>query len=151
MEFITFEGPKPTLDQPLCWGILNILNNLQPGKKVDLGKASESDLGEAKAALDTAALHLLLNELSYDERCLQVHLQKLNNYKIRMVHQRDAWAKKKLDQAKTVIDRWWQSKAWCLTNCFKDCSNKCLLKKIKIDTENINFSLIIPWAGLSGP
>ena len=73
----------------------------------------ESDLGDAKQALDAANYKLLLEEIEYDEKCMAVYLQKVSNFEVRQAHQRDEWVKKRLDRAKQAVDKWWESKVGC--------------------------------------
>lgn len=84
--------------------------------------ASEGDLSDAKAALDASTYKIFLEEVDYDEKCLNVYLKNINNFKVRVAHQRDDWAKKRLDRAKTAVDQWWRAKvgenllkSWVLT------------------------------------
>ena len=82
-----------------------------PDSKNSQKTTTEAELGEAKASLDVAAYNLLMEELEYDCKCIDVYLQKLSNYKIRLVHQRDEWVKKRLDRAKGAVDQWMRAKA----------------------------------------
>ena len=71
---------------------------------------TDTGLGDAKAALDASSFKLLLDEIKYDEQCLEVYLQKVENYGVRLLHQRDAWTKKRLERAKEAVNDWWDAK-----------------------------------------
>eukprot|EP00435_Cladocopium_sp_Y103_P046086 s1680_g13.t1 len=65
------------------WGprILDILNTINPDKKAG-ASVTEGELSEVQSQLSASALKLLLEELQYDEKCLQVHLTKLQNFTV---------------------------------------------------------------------
>lgn len=79
-------------------------------QKVAGGKASasETDLGDAKSKLDQSSFKLLLEELEYDEKCLSVYQQKVNNYEVRLTHQRDA---------KAAVNQWQDMKVLGKATC----------------------------------
>ena len=90
-------------------GVADILNGLAQGKKAGAG-ISENCLTDRQAALDTQAYKLMLEEVAFDEQCLQVYQQKISSYEIRLMHQKDAWVKKRMDRSKAAIQQWWDAK-----------------------------------------
>ena len=105
-------APYHGLSPALALGILNILNEILPANAGASGPtASAVDLKLAKDALEAANYRMLLEELDYDEKCLQVFLKKKSDFEVRMAHQRDEWCKKRIDKAKAATDKWWQAKA----------------------------------------
>ena len=73
---------------------------------------TEGELSEVQSQLGASALKLLLEELQYDEKCLQVHLAKLQNFTVRTMHQRTEWQKKRQERAREAVSKWWDTKAW---------------------------------------
>lgn len=88
---------------------MSILNDFLPEQKG--GGVSQSELELSKKSLDKSALDLILEELKYDEKCLEVHLGKMAGYKVRLQHQRDEWVAKRLDRAKSSVVKWFDNKA----------------------------------------
>ena len=74
---------------------------------------SEGELQEVQANLSTASLKLVLEELQYDEKCLAVHVTKVQNFHIRTMTQKAEWVRKRQDRAREAATRWWDSKARC--------------------------------------
>lgn len=72
---------------------------------------SEGELCEQNSQLGAAALKLLIEEIQYDERCLQVHMAKQQSFMIRSLHQKTDWQKKRQERAREAITKWWESKA----------------------------------------
>ena len=73
--------------------------------------ATAVELKQAQTLLEQASFRMFMEEASFDEKCFQVFTKKLKDYEVRMAHQRDEWCKKRIDQAKAAIDKWWQAKA----------------------------------------
>lgn len=90
---------------------MSILNEMAPDK-LPRDVVSQGDLDGAKATIDASALQLLLEELRYDEKCLSAYFTKLNSYQVRLSHQRDEWIQKRLERAKTSVNKWFDAKAW---------------------------------------
>ena len=88
--------------------------------------STESELGLARSALEKASLDLLFEELAYDEKCLQIHIQKVANYHVRLAHQRDEWLKKRLDRAKSAVTQWWESKVGGWFRVLSSCQSTIL-------------------------
>lgn len=57
--------------------------------------ATAVELKQAQHALEQASFRMFMEEASFDEKCFQVFVKKLNDYEVRMAHQRDDWCKKK--------------------------------------------------------
>ena len=93
-------------------GIADILNtlNIQSQGRV-AASISESGLGDNKTQLDQQAYKLMIEEVLYDEKCLEVYKSKMTNYEVRMIHQKDTWLRKRLDVAKQAAIQLWDQKA----------------------------------------
>ncbi len=92
------------------WGILNILNDVNPDKKHG-PKITDGELGDVQNQLTISALRLVLEELQFDEKCLQVHLTKIQNYQVRLAHQKEEWMKKRQERSRQAVISWWDQKA----------------------------------------
>ena len=57
--------------------------------------------------LENAQFELLKEELQYDQKCLGVHLQKIQNHTVRVAHLKDEWLKKRFDRARQGVNAWW--------------------------------------------
>ncbi|CAK8998958.1 unnamed protein product [Durusdinium trenchii] len=88
--------------------ILEILNELTPGKVVADGKA-EAALHKSAAELDSAGYQLLMEEIAYDERCLQVFQGKVSNFEIRVTQLKDSWRQKRFEHAMGATQKWLDS------------------------------------------
>lgn len=101
-----------------CLGILSILNSMTTSGSSDAmcpapgsTTTKEVELDFAKAQLDLANFKLMLEEVEYDQKCIDIYLKKVSDYKVRVIHSRDEWTKKKLDRAKQAVDGWMRAKA----------------------------------------
>ena len=72
------------------------------------GKA-EAALHKSATDLDNAGYQLLLEELQFDERCLEVYKGKLSNFEVRVAQLRDSWRQKRNQHAKDAILKWLDS------------------------------------------
>ena len=89
-------------------GVMGLLNELSVDKK-DPSLAA-TDLDGAKLVLDTSAMRLVIQELEYDEQCLDAYLSKLDSYTIRLTRQKQEWIHKRMDRAKTSVNKWFDAK-----------------------------------------
>ena len=64
---------------------------------------SEVALHKSASDLEAANYTLLLEEIGYDERCLEVYLQKLENFEVRVKQLKEQWSRKRMDGAKDAI------------------------------------------------
>ena len=87
---------------------MGLLNELSVDKK-DPSLAA-TDLDGAKLVLDTSAMRLVIQELEYDEQCLDAYLSKLDSYTIRLTRQKQEWIHKRMDRAKTSVNIWFDAK-----------------------------------------
>lgn len=87
---------------------MGLLNELSVDKK-DPSLAA-TDLDGAKLVLDTSAMRLVIQELEYDEQCLDAYLSKLDSYTIRLTRQKQEWIHKRMDRAKTSVNKWFDAK-----------------------------------------
>ena len=78
---------------------------MTPGKVVGDGKA-EAALYKSSADLDQAGYQLLLEEIAFDEKCLEVHKGKMSNYEVRIAQLRDQWRQKRTEHAKDAVHKW---------------------------------------------
>ena len=90
---------------------MSILNEMAPEKKNLTDPSTQVELDGAKLALDATALALLLEELKYDEKCLSVYFTKLSSYHVRLSHQKDEWVQKRMERAKSAVNKWFDAKA----------------------------------------
>ena len=95
------------------------MNELTPGKVVGDGKA-EAALHKSATDLDTAGYQLLLEELQFDERCLEVYKGKLSNFEVRVAQLRDSWRQKRNQHAKDAILKWMDFNVSQLVHCMLD-------------------------------
>ncbi|CAE7471477.1 unnamed protein product, partial [Symbiodinium sp. CCMP2456] len=91
--------------------LAEILNSLAADKDGKGGTATtDSKMADAKAALDNQAYQLMVEEIGYDEQCLDVYQRKLQDFAVRVIHQKDTWLKKRLDRASDAARQWWDTK-----------------------------------------
>lgn len=95
------------------------MNELTPGKVVGDGKA-EAALHKSATDLDNAGYQLLLEELQFDERCLEVYKGKLSNFEVRVAQLRDSWRQKRNQHAKDAILKWMDFNVSQLVQCMLD-------------------------------
>ncbi|CAJ1415144.1 unnamed protein product, partial [Effrenium voratum] len=89
--------------------IMEILNELAPAAQKKSAGATDSSLQDASVALDAAQYKMVLEEIGYDEQCLQVFQEKISNYQVRMMHLQDSWVDKQLKTAREAISKWWEA------------------------------------------
>lgn len=96
-------------------GILEILNELNPKLSGAPTKTSESELETAKAALDSAQLAIVFEEIEYDEKCLDVYFQKASSYEVRVRNRYEEWQAKRTERAKLAVSQYWEQKvSWLI-------------------------------------
>ena len=71
---------------------------------------TEGELSEVQSQLSSSALKLLIEEIQYDEKCLEVHMSKVQNFVIRTMHQKTEWQKKRQTRAREAVMNWWDKK-----------------------------------------
>ena len=91
-------------------GVMQILNACAPQSALVV---SDVALETQAKNLNLAEFELLKEEISYDERCFDVHRSKLGSYEVRVAHLRDMWSKKRVEKAKEAVNSWWSSKVQC--------------------------------------
>ncbi|CAK8990693.1 Uncharacterized protein SCF082_LOCUS2343 [Durusdinium trenchii] len=96
--------------------VMGLLNELSVDKK-DPSLAA-TDLDGAKLVLDTSAMRLVIQELEYDEQCLDAYLSKLDSYTIRLTRQKQEWIHKRMDRAKTSVNKWFDAKV--ISHCWPE-------------------------------
>lgn len=72
------------------------------------GKA-EAALHKSAAELDSAGYQLLMEEIAYDERCLEVFRGKMSNFEIRVTQLKDSWRQKLFEHAMGATHKWLDS------------------------------------------
>lgn len=87
-------------------GILEILNGLTAGKGEAITGSSEAALFKSATDLDAASYMLALEEIAYDERCLQVYLGKMSNHEVRITQLKEQWNRKRQEGAKEAVHKW---------------------------------------------
>ena len=93
---------------------MGILNDIVPDKVgggVKQGQGNQLDLDGAKQSLDLSALKLLIQEIEYDEKCMNAYSSRMMQYQVRLAHQKNEWITKRIENAKTSVNRWMDSKA----------------------------------------
>lgn len=86
---------------------MEILNdNLGADKAMAAVGTSEALLSDSANKLDLAGYKLALEEVAYDEKCLEVYLGKLASFEIRTMQLKDDWNRKKLDMARQAAETW---------------------------------------------
>ena len=95
---------------------MEILNDLAPATQKKSAGATDSSLQGASVALDAAQCKMVLEEIGYDEQCLQVFQEKISNYQVKMMHLQDSWVDKQLKTAREAISKWWESNVTCCCN-----------------------------------
>ena len=66
----------------------------------------EAALSKSASDLDNANYTLTLEEVDYDEKCLEVYLSKLSNFEVRVRQLKEQWNRKRQDSAKEAIHGW---------------------------------------------
>ena len=67
---------------------------------------SEASLSKSAIDLDNSNYHLALEEIAYDEKCLEVYQSKLSNFEVRVRQLKEQWTRKRQDGAKEAIHGW---------------------------------------------
>lgn len=100
-------GQSPNLNDTHQKGILEILNENAGSDKlmVPVG-ATKAMLTQSANQLDVAGYKLALEEISNDEKCLDVYLGKLDNYSIRVAQLKNDWTRKRMDIARQAAEKW---------------------------------------------
>lgn len=78
--------------------------------------SSEAALHKSASDLELANYQLALEEIAYDEKCLEVFKSKLSDYEIRVAQLKEQWVRKRLDGAKEAVHKWMDQYAPRLTN-----------------------------------
>ena len=73
-------------------GIADILNQLPTATTgtVKSSVSGEMSLDDAKAALDSQGYKLMMEEIDYDEKCLQAFRNNMKSFELRRLHQKDS-------------------------------------------------------------
>ena len=119
---------------------MEILNDLKLSNEgVAFGKkTSEMDLVKASGDLDAAHFKLLMEELQYDEKCLEVYLKKQESHAIRIQQLKDQWAMKRMECAREAIQQWMEHNASQLLVIFN-----CCVVTMKLLSDISHFTLLL--------
>jgi hypothetical protein len=79
------------------------MGNVKGSQITSLGEAS---LSKSALDLDNCNYQLALEEVAYDEKCLEVYLSKLSNFEVRVKQLKEQWNRKRQDGAKEAIHSW---------------------------------------------
>ena len=75
---------------------------------MDSKTALSANLEKAQSELDARGFDLLQEEFNYDMQCFEVFLANRASHATAVLHQKNLWNRKLLDESRTAADAWWE-------------------------------------------
>ncbi|CAJ1358140.1 unnamed protein product [Effrenium voratum] len=91
----------------------------------------------------------MMEEIDYDEKCLQAFENNMRSFELRCLHQKDTWLKKKLDRARDAANTWWDSKVipFCWPDKFDGGTALEMMKDLELSVEKWMASIKLRQSG----
>ena len=90
-------------------GLKELLEEFSGGRALNDSKtALASSLEKAQSELDARGFDLLQEEFNYDMQCFEVFLANRASHATAVLHQKNLWHRKLLDESRAAADAWWE-------------------------------------------